>query len=157
MKVLLGFGSNVGDKKRNINSAYQKLNEIGKIVKKSKMYKTEPVGYMEQEDFINTAVMLETDLKPTELIKKTQQIEKDLGRIKTIENGPRTIDIDILLYEQEIIETKKLQIPHPRFHLRKFNMVCVKEIAPNWIHPKIKKSIKEIFQGLEDTSQVTVI
>ena len=157
MKVLLGFGSNVGDKKRNINSAYQKLNEIGKIIKTSKMYKTDPVGYMKQEDFINTAVMLETDLKPTELIKKTQQIEKDLGKIKTVENGPRTIDIDILLYEQEIIETKKLQIPHPRFHLRKFNMVCVKEIAPEWMHPKIKKTIKEIFQGLEDISQVTVI
>ena len=129
--VYLGLGSNLGDRERNISLAMDQLKQRDiHILKQSTIIETEPVGGPPQDKFLNAVIMAETSLTPFELLKTIKDIETNLGRTKTIRNGPRTIDIDILLYQNVMINTSELAIPHPRMSQREFVMIPLKEIAP---------------------------
>ncbi len=139
--IYLSLGSNIGDRRKNIEKALSELekNNIEKI-RISSFYETEPVG-PKQRNFYNIAGKFGTSLSPIELLKTLKQIEKRLGRTKTYRWGPRVIDIDILFYGNEIINTKSLIIPHKEIQNRAFVLIPMKEIAPKFIHPKIHKQI----------------
>lgn len=144
VKVYLGLGSNLGNKSSNIKKAINNIKKKLKINKISPLYKTEPVGYKNQDWFLNCVVEAETKIKPLALLKFLKSIEKKLKRVDTIRYGPRTIDIDILFYGDEIVKTKKLIVPHPRMHKRLFVLEPLSKINPSLVHPKIKKTIKEL-------------
>lgn len=130
-RIYIGIGTNLGDKEDNLKQAIELLSEKVSIRKVSSLYETEPVGYQDQPWFLNLVLEGETSLEPNELLDFTQGIEKQMKRIKTIVNGPRIIDVDILLYEQQQMETERLTVPHPRMVDRAFVMVPLFEIAPN--------------------------
>ena len=148
--VYLGLGSNQSDPINQIKNATKLIEKIetSKIIKKSSLYESLPVGYLEQPNFINQVISLQTSLSPAELFERFQQIEFQLKRVKKIVNGPRTIDIDILLFNQEIILTNDLTIPHPRMLDRAFVMIPLLEIEPNILVPKIS-NLKEILGKLD--------
>ena len=148
--VYLGLGSNQSDPINQIKNATKLIEKIetSKIIKKSSLYESLPVGYLDQPNFINQVISLQTSLSPAKLFERFQQIEFQLKRVKKIVNGPRTIDIDILLFNQEIILTKDLTIPHPRMLDRAFVMIPLLEIEPNILVPKIS-NLKEILGKLD--------
>jgi 2-amino-4-hydroxy-6-hydroxymethyldihydropteridine diphosphokinase len=124
------------------------------VVRVSSVYETEPVDYLEQSWFLNQAVEAETELNPLDLLHALQKIETQMGRRKVIARGPRLIDLDILLYGNEVIHTPELQVPHPRMHLRRFVLKPLAEIAPDAGHPVTGLSVSEMLVGLPDTSIV---
>ena len=130
-KVYLSLGSNLGETKTNLQTAMALLEEQVHITRQSSYYETEPVGYEDQPWFLNMVLEGETKLSPFELLAFTQSIEGRMKRIKTMINGPRNIDVDILLYDDENIQSNHLTIPHPRMHQRNFVMVPLYEIAPD--------------------------
>ena len=143
--IYLSLGSNIGDRFRLLQQAISKLNEAGITVKrKSSYWETEPVGYANQPWFLNLVVEAVTDLKPIQLLKTLKQIEASLGRTPAIRNGPREIDIDILLYDEVVLESSVLTIPHPRFHERRFVLEPLAELAPQLRHPILGKSISQL-------------
>lgn len=147
-EVYIALGSNLGDKEENIRKAIDLMREECSISDFSSVYEAEPVGYKEQDSFLNCVVKVETDLEPKELLEFILSIEKRLGRIRTFKNAPRTIDLDILFYGDAVINHEGLIIPHPRLHERAFVLEPLKEISNNLIHPVLKKSIKEIHKNL---------
>lgn len=152
--VYLGLGSNQSDPINQIKNATELIEKIetSKITKKSSLYESLPVGYLDQPNFINQVISLQTSLSPAELFERFQQIEFQLKRVKKIVNGPRTIDIDILLFNQEIILTKDLTIPHPRMLDRAFVMIPLLEIEPLIKIPKINNL--EEFLGKLDIKNI---
>jgi 2-amino-4-hydroxy-6-hydroxymethyldihydropteridine diphosphokinase len=129
--VYLGLGSNLGNRKKNIESAISELNNAGiKVERISSLVETDPVGGPPQGKFLNAVIKAKTSFSPEDLLEKLKHIEKMLGRKKTIVNGPRTIDIDILLYSRLKVSTPQLTIPHPRMFTRPFVMEPLKEIEP---------------------------
>lgn len=129
--VVIALGSNVGDTLGNLREAVSLLEENGCVVKSvSRLYQTEPWGYADQDDFLNGALLMETDRDPFALLELTQGIEKGMGRKKLFVNGPRNIDLDILLYEGECVETEELVIPHPRIAQRMFVLRPLMDIVP---------------------------
>ncbi|MDA0670180.1 MAG: 2-amino-4-hydroxy-6-hydroxymethyldihydropteridine diphosphokinase [Proteobacteria bacterium] len=148
--VYLGLGSNQSEPIKQIKNAIELIQKIetSKIIKKSSLYKSLPVGYLDQPDFINQVISIQTSLSPADLLERFQQIEFQLKRVKKITNGPRTIDIDILLFNQEIILTDDLTIPHSRMLERAFVMIPLMEIEPNILIPKIS-NLKEILGKLD--------
>lgn len=147
-RVFLGLGSNLGDKQKNINRAYRQIKKrIGKIVSQSAFHVSEPEGFESRNQFVNTVCEVATTLTAREVLQETQEIEKQLGRTNKShdrEYSDRIIDIDILLFENQIIEEPNLNIPHPRFHLRDFVLIPFAEISPDTIHPVFDKSILQL-------------
>lgn len=131
-KVFIGIGTNIGDRKDNLNKAIKLLgeNEKALIKKVSSIYETAPVGYLDQAAFLNIVAEIETILDPFELMAFTASIEKAMGRERLIKWGPRIIDLDILLYENQVVKTENLIIPHPRIRERAFVLIPLMEIAP---------------------------
>jgi len=154
--VYISFGSNVGDRLGNIKGALGHISAHSSIAitKKSSLYETEPVGYENQDWFLNGVVEIETEIAPDELLSLLKQIEKDMGRREGIRWGPREIDLDILLYEQHCIDEPHLTIPHPRMHERAFVLVPLVEIAPQVIHPVLQKSAAELLGELASAKGV---
>lgn len=148
--VYLGLGTNLGDKEANLRTAIYKLQErIGKQVSLSSFYETAPWGFESDHSFLNAAIGLETSLPPIEILHITQEIEKELGRTKKSVNGSysdRLIDIDILLYDNLVLQTPELTIPHPLMTERDFVMKPLIEIAGNVIHPTRQKTLSELYQ-----------
>jgi len=146
-KVYLSLGSNVGDREEYIEQAIFLLekNPDIQVTKRSSNYETEPEGGVDQPPFINAAVSIITKLPAEKLLEICQEIETALGRDREMEWGPRTIDIDILLYDDQIVSEDKLQIPHPLMHERMFVLKPLKEIAPAAIHPVLEKSIEALY------------
>ncbi len=130
--IYLGLGSNLGNREKNIRDAVSLLKNFVTIEKFSTIIETEPVGFLEQGKFLNAVLKGTTQLSPFDLLTQTQSIEKKLRRARTIPKGPRTIDIDILIYDQEKISTPELIIPHPRMWERDFVMEPLKEIEPEF-------------------------
>ncbi len=153
-KIFLGIGSNVGNKKRNIDTAIELLSSFVKNLKKSSYYFSKAVGYTEQDDFLNMAVLGFTELSPEQLLEKVKEIEVEVGRIERFHWGPREVDIDILFYENEIVSKENLEIPHPRIQERDFVLQPLLDLEPEFIHPVLKKSIKEMFSELKDFSVI---
>lgn len=132
-RIFLGLGSNLGERRENIERALERLSEQVRLMKRSSFYETEPVGYDDQPWFYNIVVEGETDLEPAELLRFTQSIEQGMKRVKTIRNGPRNIDVDILIYDEIRVKTDTLEIPHPRMRQRAFVMVPLSEIEPDLV------------------------
>ncbi len=152
----LGLGSNIGNKIGYIRRSLVALSRLPKtkITKVSSLYETEPYGKKEQPWFINIVVEILTELSPLELFKKCKSIETKLGRQKRERWAEREIDIDILLYDDIVLSTPELQIPHPDMHNRRFVLIPLSEIAPNAIHPIFKKSISELLIECKDTTRI---
>lgn len=148
--VYIGLGSNLGDKERNLQSAYSHIVPIKEIqaVRLSRFYKTVPVGGPPQPLFLNAVLDMKTALSPHQLLERFQHIETLMGRVRTVKWGPRTIDIDILLYGDAIVDDEQLKIPHPLMHTRLFVLEPFVEIAPNVVHPVLKKPIVQLYKEL---------
>ncbi len=144
----IGLGSNIGDREYQLNRALELLKSAEKVevTTVSTFYNTAPVGYEQQPDFLNAVVEIRTTLTANSLLKLCSEIEKELKRERIIRWGPRTIDLDILLFGNSVINEKDLIIPHPRMHERKFVMEPLNEIAPFVVHPVFHKYIHEIFR-----------
>jgi 2-amino-4-hydroxy-6-hydroxymethyldihydropteridine diphosphokinase len=153
--VFLGLGSNVGDKKANLQEALRHLVEAGqRVIQSSSLYQTEPVDFIRQDWFLNLVIRLETGLSPLALLALCQEIETALGRDRALPKGPRTIDLDILFYGDSIISEPGLQIPHPRLHLRRFVLVPLSEMTPDWVHPGLGQSVADLLIQCPDQAQV---
>lgn len=149
--VYLGIGSNLGDRKAHIERAMALLEEKKeiKITALSQMIETSPEGGPPQGDFLNGAARIETDFLPLELLSRLKAVERRLGRVKGETNAPRPIDLDILFYDDVVIvEGKSLSIPHPKLAEREFVLRPLAEIAPNFIHPKLKKTVGQLLETL---------
>lgn len=148
-KVYLLLGSNLGNREKNIDNAINELKACGIIIsKKSSLYNTAPWGYAEQPEFLNQALECLTSLEPFELLKEIKSIEKKMGREKTVRYGPRIIDIDIIFYDDLILKSEKLTIPHPLMHERLFVLKPLSEIAPDFVHPELKLTVKQLLEKL---------
>ncbi|MCX7942258.1 MAG: 2-amino-4-hydroxy-6-hydroxymethyldihydropteridine diphosphokinase [Dictyoglomaceae bacterium] len=152
-KAFIGIGTNLGDKIKNIDEALNRLKDKGlNIIKISSIIETEPYGYKNQDNFLNAVCLIETDLSPFELLDLLLEVEKEMGRVRTIKWGPRIIDLDIIFYDDLIINHEKLIIPHPDAHNRIFVMEPLLEIEPNFLHPILKKTVREIYLDLKRRS-----
>lgn len=150
------FGGNLENTGAVFKAAEQLLLEQDiSIVKKSSLYASEPWGEPDQPEYLNQALHIQTKLQPYDLLKLLLNIETKLGRTRNIPNGPRIIDIDILFYDQLVLDDEFLQIPHPRMHQRRFNLLPVNEIAPKWMHPVFNKNVSELLENCEDTLTVS--
>ena len=154
-KVILSLGSNVGDGKVNIGRALSALEENGFIAQKiSSFYETEPVGFKDQNDFINAAISGSFEGEPEELLEVISEVESTLGRIRVLKYGPRTIDIDIILFGSGKVVSEKLTVPHPEFRKRRFVLEPAAEIEPEMKDPVTGKSLKELLEECTDSSEV---
>jgi 2-amino-4-hydroxy-6-hydroxymethyldihydropteridine diphosphokinase len=151
----IGIGSNLGDREFNCKQAIGFLRQKGITVsKESSLYETKPWGVTDQPLFLNMAIEIETDLKPFELLRTLKDIENEMGREETFLWGPRIIDLDILLYDNNIVDEKGLRIPHPHMQDREFVLRPLCEIAGDVIHPSLLLSIEELLQRLKSTENM---
>ncbi|MBN2245254.1 MAG: 2-amino-4-hydroxy-6-hydroxymethyldihydropteridine diphosphokinase [Candidatus Aminicenantes bacterium] len=155
MKYFLSLGSNLGDRAEHLNRAIAFLEKEGcGIVQVSSVYETQPIDYIDQPWFLNQVIEIKTERDYRDLLSLVKRIEMKIGRKKTVPKGPRIIDIDILLYEKNVIKTKKLTIPHPMLEKRNFVLIPLSEIAPDIIHPVLNEKIKELVRISNDRSCV---
>ena len=152
----IGAGSNIGDKLLNCKNGFVALERTQntQIIKWSKFYQTEPVDYKNQDWFINCVVKIETDLDPVKLIKELKSIEYDAGRMDdTVRFGPRILDLDILLFDEIVMNSSDLIIPHPRMHKRRFVLKPMCDIDPSIVHPVLIKKVSELLAVLDENEQ----
>jgi dihydroneopterin aldolase/2-amino-4-hydroxy-6-hydroxymethyldihydropteridine diphosphokinase len=157
--VFLGIGTNLGNREGNLKKAVAGITEnIGTVVKSSLIFETEPWGFQSGNEFLNMVLKVETTLTPSGLLGRILMIEALSGRVRGEKQySSRVIDIDILLYDDMVIEEESLKIPHPRMHERKFVLVPLCEIEPEMIHPVLKKSFASLLKSCRDKSKVKKI
>ena len=146
--IYLSLGSNVGDRSANLRTAIQRLGEAGTVKAISGFYETEPVELRDQPWFLNCVVAVETRLSPTELLQRVLAIEQEMGRLRMKDKGPRSIDIDILLFGDRVVDERRLKIPHPAIQERRFVLEPLAEIAPETVHPQMAKTVRELLAAL---------
>jgi 2-amino-4-hydroxy-6-hydroxymethyldihydropteridine diphosphokinase len=150
----IALGSNLdsefGDREANLREAVRRMGKLGEVRAVSSFYDTEPVGYREQPRFLNAALVLETKLGPEELMRKLLAVERAMGRerVGAVVKGPRVIDLDLLLYGNVVMATEELTLPHPEMQERRFVLEPLTEIAPEWVHPVMGKTIRELLAFL---------
>jgi 2-amino-4-hydroxy-6-hydroxymethyldihydropteridine diphosphokinase len=152
----IGIGSNLGDKIHHCEKAISAILKIDrhKPLAKSSLFKTQPIGYTSQDWFVNGVIKIETDLEAPELLRTLKTIESQLGRIETFRWGPRTIDLDILFFDDIEIHTEDLQIPHPFIQNRQFVLIPLAEIDPTLVHSVLKKTVQELLNNLKEDQRV---
>jgi 2-amino-4-hydroxy-6-hydroxymethyldihydropteridine diphosphokinase len=160
MRAAIALGSNLsstyGDPAENLQEALHRLLDLGRVMAVSSFFETDPVGYTDQPRFINAAAVLETELGPVDLLRGLLEIERSMGRLRGTDvpaKGPRIIDLDVLLYEDGhgrslIMDDPDLQLPHPEMHQRRFVLEPLAEIAPNMLHPVLKKRVVALLEEL---------
>ena len=147
-RIYLSLGSNLGDREGNLRKAVERLASGDvRVLRSSRIYETEPVGYQDQGWFLNQVVEAETALFPMQLLTRTGRVERELGRRRTVPKGPRTIDIDILLYGAARVATVRLEIPHPRMAERRFVLAPLAELAPLLRHPVTHRTVREMLES----------
>jgi 2-amino-4-hydroxy-6-hydroxymethyldihydropteridine diphosphokinase len=156
--VYLLTGSNLGDRKSYLDSAKQNLcRSVGVLLAESSVYESEPWGFVAENTFLNQVLMYETGLNPNEILQKIKTIEAETGRIHTIDGySSRNLDIDILFCDSITLNSIDLTIPHPLLHKRRFTLLPLSEIAPNFIHPVFNMTVKQLLEKCEDTGKVNV-
>lgn len=154
--VFLALGSNLGDRSANLQTAKAALAPKIRILRESAIYITAPWGYLDQPEFLNQVIEVETLLRPIPLLHRLKAIEREMGREATFRNGPRLIDLDILFYGQEVYEGALLKIPHPRLQERAFVLVPLNEIAPDFVHPVLQETVRALL-GKVDASGVKAL
>jgi len=155
----IGIGSNIGDKAGNCEKAISELLKLDRhqLLAKSSLYKTQPVGYTSQDWFVNGVIKIGTELEPFVLLRSLKALEVQMGRTETFHWGPRVIDLDLLLYDEETIRTGELEIPHARLHERQFVLIPLAEIDPSYIHPLLKRTVGELAKGLKEDQGIEKI
>lgn len=155
--IYLLLGANLGDRVATLRRAVDLIAErVGPTFSQSNLYETAPWGLTDQPTYLNQVVCVETDLEPEKVLSQTQTIEQELGRVRSKKWGARIIDIDVLYYDQRILQTATLTIPHPYLHLRRFTLVPLVEIAPDFVHPVLEKTTLELLTECPDKSEVTI-
>lgn len=153
--VYIQLGSNIGERESFITKSMHKVeDDIGKIITASSIFETTAWGNENQNNFLNSVIEIKTPFDAFTILQKSQEIENNLGRERSDKWGERTIDIDILFYNNKIINTKELTVPHPLIQKRKFVLVPLSEIAPNYMHPILKKNISTLLSESKDTQKV---
>lgn len=155
-QVFLSIGGNLGNKRANFDKVYTHIqNELGCIVLRSSVYETPPWGFDSEDSFWNQVLCIETLLNPSEILEKIKNIDAAYGRKRNSEGySSREMDVDILYFEDKIIETENLTIPHPLLHKRLFVVVPLAEIAPDWVHPVLKLTSVDMLNNCEDKSEI---
>jgi len=154
--AIISLGSNLGDKQTNCQQGIDRLLASGNasLVKVSRFYRTSPVDFLDQDWFVNAAVNVETSLEPVELLETLQFIQQQAGRVKGgIRFGPRVLDLDIIFYDQLVMKTPTLEIPHPRMHKRRFVLQPICDIDPDIVHPLLNMPVKSLLNQLDDNEQ----
>jgi 2-amino-4-hydroxy-6-hydroxymethyldihydropteridine diphosphokinase len=147
-RIYLSLGSNIGDRAGNLRKAVERLAALDiRVLRASRIYETEPVDYQDQAWFLNQVVEAETALFPMQLLTRTGRVERELGRTRTVPKGPRTIDIDILLYGAARVATARLEIPHPRLAERRFVLAPLAELAPLLRHPVTHRTVRQMLES----------
>ncbi len=149
--VYLALGTNLGDRQANLEAALEILSFKMRLVAESPIYQTAPWGYEDQPDFFNQVVRVEMILTPRQLLSFVKSVEKQVGREPSFRYGPRKIDVDILFYEDWIVEEDDLTIPHPRLHERAFVLVPLADLAPELFHPKLNRKVAEMLENVDTT------
>jgi 2-amino-4-hydroxy-6-hydroxymethyldihydropteridine diphosphokinase len=154
-RAFFSLGTNLGDRAANLERATAELASHGvEVLRRSSIYETEPVDFLNQPWFLNCAAEAVTTLSPTELLDALQQIEKSMGSSKAVPKGPRLIDLDILFFGNQSVRAPGLEIPHPRMALRRFVLVPLAEIAPDFVHPVLKITVRQMLAATSDRSTV---
>jgi 2-amino-4-hydroxy-6-hydroxymethyldihydropteridine diphosphokinase len=148
VRVALGLGSNVGDRRDHLETALRRLRERLEVVSVSRFVASGPVGGPPQGEYLNAAVVAETELPPRALLELAHDLEDAAGRRRDVRWGPRTLDIDLLLYGDEVVSDADLVIPHPRLHERGFVLEPLAEIAPDWVVPRLDRTVGELREDL---------
>lgn len=156
-KAFIGLGSNLGEKVENCNDALEYISAFCEVTSMSSLYESEPAGYTEQPKFINAVIKIDTELSPHNLLNSLKLIEKKMGRERTFRWGPRIIDLDILFYNDLIIESENLVIPHEELQKRRFVLEPILEIESDLIHPKYRISVRELLNNLQDSSEIVKV
>ncbi len=153
--VFIGIGSNLGDKLKNCLRAIERIQEIPgcSLVARSDFYRTEPFGVRDQDWYVNGIISLETTITARDLLKHLLEIEEGMGRVREGKWGPRPIDLDILLFGEDMVDDKDLKIPHPFMHLRRFVLVPMVQLAPDLVHPVLGKTMSELVGRLSHKGQ----
>ncbi len=154
-QACIGIGTNVGDRLANVNFAIHALDALGlvRVLQCSNIYETPPVGPVQQGAYFNAALRLETSLPPAELRRQLAEIELQAGREpqeKRIHWGPRVLDLDLLLYEDQVIDEPELRLPHPRLHERWFALKPLADVAPDWVHPVLHRTVAELLKDVAE-------
>jgi 2-amino-4-hydroxy-6-hydroxymethyldihydropteridine diphosphokinase len=158
MKAYLLLGANLGDRLATLQKATDLIAaRIGQVVHQSGLYETAPWGVTDQPAFLNQVLAVKTTMEPEEVLNQTQAIEQELGRVRLEKWGARLIDIDLLYYDQLVLQTDRLTIPHPYLHQRRFTLMPLVEIAPDFLHPVLTKTNAMLLAACEDEGMVTLI
>ena len=155
--IYLSLGSNIGNREENLRAAIAALPALGvRVTRESSIYETEPVDYLKQDWFLNFVVEGQTEVAPVKLLHDLRTLETQMGSRKEFAKGPRLIDLDILLYGDQIIDAAELQVPHPRMHLRRFVLAPLAEIAPTLRHPSWQGTASDLLAATPDRSQIKI-
>ena len=147
--IFLSLGTNLGDRLNNLRHARIALPPQAHLIQVSPIYMTQPWGFLKQPEFLNQVVEVRSELEPMPLLKYLKEIEDELGRQVTFRYGPRLIDLDILFYGDRVVAEDGLQIPHPRLHQRAFVLVPLNDIAPDFVHPVLNRSVQDLFADVD--------